>query len=126
MITVNRSLLATAVLSVLSTGVNAKIYPDQIVYDYLGVGACRSDYRPIDRYEAEEHKSALVALMGPWQVTGLKDNWVIMGSGHYGEIKQEETVTQRSVIQTMNHLRSQTILLNRFRKVAKSMFNMRW
>lgn len=90
MITVNRSLLATAVLSVLSTGVNAKIYPDQIVYDHLGVGVCRSDYRPIDRYEAEEHKSALLARMSHWQITGLKDNWVITGPGYYGVIKQEE------------------------------------
>ncbi|MFA0524029.1 aerolysin family beta-barrel pore-forming toxin [Vibrio sp. 10N.222.52.C3] len=91
MITVNRSLLATAVLSVLSTGVNAKIYPDQIVFDQLGEDVCRSGYRPIDRYEAEEQKSTLVARMGTWQITGLKGNWVIMGPGYHGEIKQSSS-----------------------------------
>ena len=91
MISINRSLLATAVLSVLSTGVNAKVYPDQIVFDQLGEDVCRSGYRPLDRYEAEEQKSALVARMGTWQITGLKGNWVIMGPGYHGEIKQSNS-----------------------------------
>ena len=91
MININRSLLATAVLSVLSTGVNAKVYPDQIVFDQLGEDVCRSGYRPLDRYEAEEQKSALVARMGTWQITGLKGNWVIMGPGYHGEIKQSNS-----------------------------------
>lgn len=91
MISINRSLLATAVLSVLSTGVNAKVYPDQIVFDQLGEDVCRSGYRPLDRYEAEEQKSALLARMGTWQITGLKGNWVIMGPGYHGEIKQSNS-----------------------------------
>ena len=91
MIRINRSLLATAVLSVLSTGVNAKIYPDQIVHDQLGDDVCRSGYRPLDRFEAEEQKSALLARMGTWQITGLKGNWVIMGPGYNGLIKQDTT-----------------------------------
>ena len=66
-----------------------QIDPDQIVFDRLGEDVCRSGYRPLDRYEAEEQKSALVARMGRWQITGLKGNWVIMGSGYKGEIKQE-------------------------------------
>ncbi|CAK1748223.1 Aerolysin [Vibrio crassostreae] len=91
MIRIKRSLLATAVLSVLSTGVNAKIYPDQIVHDQLGDDVCRSGYRPLDRFEAEEQKSALLARMGTWQITGLKGNWVIMGPGYNGLIKQDTT-----------------------------------
>ncbi|MCW1888917.1 hypothetical protein OK016_00640 [Vibrio chagasii] len=51
--------MAAAALSVLSTGVNAKIYPDQIVRGHLGDDVCRSGYRPLDRFEAEEHKTHL-------------------------------------------------------------------
>ena len=91
MIRINRSLLATAVLSVLSTGVNAKIYPDQIVHDQLGDDVCRSGSRPLDRFEAEEQKSALLARMGSWHITGLKGNWVIMGPGYKGLIKLDTT-----------------------------------
>jgi len=85
----NKSILAAAVLSVLSTGVNAKIYPDQIVRDQKGEDVCRSGYRPLDRYEAEEHKSSLLQQMGTWDIVGLKGNWVIMGSGYHGLIKQD-------------------------------------
>ncbi|EGU43968.1 MULTISPECIES: aerolysin family beta-barrel pore-forming toxin [Vibrio] len=89
MISKNKSILAAAVLSVLSTGVNAKIYPDQIVRDQKGEDVCRSGYRPLDRYEAEEHKSSLLQQMGTWDIVGLKGNWVIMGSGYHGLIKQD-------------------------------------
>ncbi len=89
MISKNKSILAAAVLSVLSTGVNAKIYPDQIVRDNLGDDVCRSGYRPLDRFEAEEHKNSLLQRMGTWDIVGLKDNWVIMGPGYYGLIKQD-------------------------------------
>ncbi|EDK28052.1 hypothetical protein VSWAT3_23979 [Vibrionales bacterium SWAT-3] len=89
MISRKKSILAAAVLSVLSTGVNAKIYPDQIVRDNLGDDVCRSGYRPLDRYEAEEHKNSLLPRMGTWDIVGLKDNWVIMGPGYYGLIKQD-------------------------------------
>ncbi len=89
MISRKKSILAAAVLSVLSTGVNAKIYPDQIVRDQLGEDVCRSGYRPLDRYEAEEHKSSLQARMGTWDIVGLLGNWVIMGPGYHGLIKQD-------------------------------------
>ncbi|MCP4954553.1 MAG: aerolysin family beta-barrel pore-forming toxin, partial [Photobacterium aquimaris] len=89
MISKNKSILAAAVLSVLSTGVNAKIYQDQIVRDQKGEDVCRSGYRPLDRYEAEEHKSSLLQQMGTWDIVGLKGNWVIMGSGYHGLIKQD-------------------------------------
>ncbi|MFA0036569.1 aerolysin family beta-barrel pore-forming toxin [Vibrio chagasii] len=88
MISRNKSILAAAVLSVLSTGVNAKIYPDQIVRDNLGDDVCRSGYRPLDRYEAQEYNSSILQQMGTWDIVGLKDNWVIMGPGYFGEIKQ--------------------------------------
>lgn len=86
---INISLLSAAILSTFASGVNAKIYPDQIVFDQLGEDVCRAGYRPLDRYEAEEQKSALLARMGQWQITGLKGDWVIMGSGYHGLIKRD-------------------------------------
>ncbi|UTZ21927.1 aerolysin family beta-barrel pore-forming toxin [Vibrio campbellii] len=89
MISINKSILAAAVLSVLSTGVNARIYPDQIVRDNLGEDVCRSDYRPLNRDEATEHKFAILQKMGQWDIIGLKDNWVIKGPGYDGVIKED-------------------------------------
>lgn len=86
---INISLLSAAILSTFASGVNAKIYPDQIVFDQLGEDVCRTGYRPLDRYEAEEQKSALLARMGQWQITGLKGDWVIMGPGYHGLIKRD-------------------------------------
>ncbi|MCR9943106.1 aerolysin family beta-barrel pore-forming toxin [Vibrio owensii] len=86
---INISLLSAAILSTFASGVNAKIYPDQIVFDQLGEDVCRAGYRPLDRYEAEEQKSALLARMGQWQITGLKGDWVIMGPGYHGLIKRD-------------------------------------
>ncbi|AXB32918.1 aerolysin family beta-barrel pore-forming toxin [Vibrio campbellii] len=88
MISKNKSILAAAVLSVLSTGVNAKVYPDQIVRDNLGEDVCRTDYRPLDHYEAQEHRDFLMQQMGKWDIVGLEGNWVIMGPGYHGEVKQ--------------------------------------
>ncbi|WP_163832055.1 aerolysin family beta-barrel pore-forming toxin [Spartinivicinus ruber] len=84
-----KKFLAVAVLAGLSAGSHAKIYPDQLVKDSLGDDVCRSGYRPIDHFEASTHRDYLVARMGQWEVAGLKDNWVIMGSGYNGEIKQD-------------------------------------
>ncbi len=53
---INISLLSAAILSTFATGTQAKIYPDQIVLDQLGEDVCRSGYRPLVRYEAEEQK----------------------------------------------------------------------
>lgn len=86
---INISLLSAAILSTFASGVNAKIYPDQIVFEQLGEDVCRAGYRPLDRYEAEEQKSALLARMGQWQITGLKGDWVIMGPGYHGLIKRD-------------------------------------
>ncbi|KZX70048.1 aerolysin [Vibrio sp. HI00D65] len=88
MISKNKSILAAAVLTVLSTGVNAKVYPDQIVRDNLGEDVCRTDYRPLDHYEAQEHRDFLMQQMGKWDIVGLEGNWVIMGPGYHGEVKQ--------------------------------------
>lgn len=85
----DKNTLMTVVLSLLSVGVNAKTYSDQIVHDHLGEDVCRSGYRPLDHFEAEEHKSSLQALMGTWEIFGLLDNWVIMGPGYNGIIKQD-------------------------------------
>ena len=88
-ISINKSILAAAVLSVLSTGVNARIYPDQIVRDNLGEDVCRSGYRPLERDEAQEHKNSLLQQMGNWDIIGLKGNWVIKGMGYNGVIKED-------------------------------------
>ncbi|MFY2510152.1 aerolysin family beta-barrel pore-forming toxin [Vibrio pectenicida] len=83
------SVLATIILAALTTSVQAKIYPDQLIIDTLGDDTCRSGYRPIDRFEAAQQKDYLIARMGQWQITGLQDNWVIMGANYYGQIKQD-------------------------------------
>lgn len=79
----------SVLVSILSASAQAKIYPDQLVLDQLGEDVCRSGYRPIDRYEASEQKDYIVSRMGQWQISGLKDNWVIMGPGYHGQIKQD-------------------------------------
>ncbi|WP_276319963.1 aerolysin family beta-barrel pore-forming toxin [Pseudoalteromonas sp. DL-6] len=38
--------------------------------------------------EAQTYRNELINKMGKWQITGLADGWVIMGSGYAGEIKQ--------------------------------------
>ncbi|EDP59921.1 aerolysin family beta-barrel pore-forming toxin [Vibrio sp. AND4] len=87
----NISLLSTAILSIFATNAHAKIYTDQIVLDNLGEDICRSGYRPLERHEALEHKNAIIGIMGKWQITGLKDDWVIMGPGYEGEIKSQKS-----------------------------------
>nr|WP_050717774.1 aerolysin family beta-barrel pore-forming toxin [Aeromonas tecta] len=64
------------------------IYPDQLKYFSLGSQRCGDDYRALTRNEAMSIRSDIVSKMGQWQITGLADNWVIMGSGYSGEIKQ--------------------------------------
>ncbi|WP_337969457.1 aerolysin family beta-barrel pore-forming toxin [Vibrio pectenicida] len=82
-------LIPSVLISVLSASAQAKIYPDQLVIDQLGEDICRSGYRPIDRFEASAQKDYIVSRMGQWQIAGLKDNWVIMGPGYHGRIKQD-------------------------------------
>ena len=89
MSTIKVPLISIAIFIFSSTNLHAKIYPDQLVIDTLGEDICRSEYRPINRFEAAQHKDYLVARMGKWQITGLDDNWVIMGPGYYGKIKQD-------------------------------------
>ncbi|WP_114783852.1 aerolysin family beta-barrel pore-forming toxin [Vibrio tetraodonis] len=82
-------LIPSVLISVLSANAQAKIYPDQLVTDQLGEDVCRTGYRPIDRFEANAQKDYIVSRMGQWQITGLKDDWVIMGPGYHGRIKQD-------------------------------------
>ncbi|CDT69311.1 Aerolysin-4 [Vibrio coralliirubri] len=88
MINVSRTILFSTALSVISFTAHAKIYSDQIVLDNLGEDICRSDYRPLSNTEAQEHKTALLSRMNVWDIAGLKNDWVIMGSGYHGLIKQ--------------------------------------
>ncbi|MCC5518725.1 aerolysin family beta-barrel pore-forming toxin [Vibrio splendidus] len=88
MINVSRTILFSTALSVISFTAHAKIYSDQIVLDNLGEDICRSDYRPLNNTEAQEHKTALISRMNVWDIAGLKNDWVIMGSGYHGLIKQ--------------------------------------
>lgn len=89
MYNVKEKVIVAAILSLLSSGTYAKIFPDQIVFDQLGEDQCRSGYRPLDRTEARQQTSALLARMSTWQITGLKDDWVIMGPGYHGKIKRD-------------------------------------
>ncbi|KKD61851.1 aerolysin [Grimontia sp. AD028] len=86
---VTLSLITLSLFSAFSTPSFAKIFPDQLVVDYQGEDVCRSGYRPITRSEATLHRDYLLSKMGQWQITGLKDDWVIMGTGHEGRIKQD-------------------------------------
>ena len=64
------------------------IYPDQLEYENLGMGVCSTNNRLITHSEAQIYRSDIVNKMGKWQITGLADGWVIMGSGYAGEIKR--------------------------------------
>lgn len=75
-------------LATYSQCVYANFEPNLIVYDELGEDACRIGYRPVSKTEAEAHRDSLVSQMGMWQITGLKGNWVIAGSGYEGHIKE--------------------------------------
>ncbi|WP_333913371.1 aerolysin family beta-barrel pore-forming toxin [Vibrio coralliirubri] len=88
MLNVRKTVLFSTALSVISFTTHAKIYSDQIVLDNLGEDICRSDYRPLSNTEAQEHKNALLSRMNVWDIAGLKNDWVIMGSGYHGLIKQ--------------------------------------
>ncbi len=123
---INISLLSAAILSTFATGAQAKIYPDQIVLDQLGEDVCRSGYRPLDRYEAEEQKSALLARMGQWQITGLKSDWVIMGPGYNGLIKRDLPNGKTFCYPDETQSESQIILPLPFLKGARSMSNTNW
>lgn len=92
MITINNSVfkaIINTIFFLLSGKVNAIVFEEQMVLDQLGDDVCRSDYRPITNIEAEQNRDYLISKMGRWQISGLKDNWVIMGSGYNGEIKQD-------------------------------------
>jgi hypothetical protein len=62
----------------------AAIYPDQLKNTS---GQCESNYRALNKSEAERYNDVIINKMGKWQVTALADNWVILGRGHQGEIK---------------------------------------
>ncbi|MCW0469214.1 hypothetical protein OH492_09685 [Vibrio chagasii] len=59
-------------VSVPSNGVNQRKYTSDRSSDNLGDDVCRSGYRPLDRFEAEEHKNSLLPRMGTWDIVGLK------------------------------------------------------
>ncbi|MEZ9397396.1 aerolysin family beta-barrel pore-forming toxin [Vibrio splendidus] len=88
MLNVSKTMLFSAALSLIPFTAHSKIYSDQIVLDKLGDDSCRSDYRPLNKFEAQEHKTALISRMSVWEIAGLQDDWVIMGSGYHGLIKQ--------------------------------------
>ncbi|MEZ8791105.1 aerolysin family beta-barrel pore-forming toxin [Vibrio splendidus] len=88
MLNVSKTVLFSSALCFISFATHAKIYSDQIVLDNLGDDICRSDYRPLNNTEAQEHKTALISRMNVWDIAGLKNDWVIMGSGYHGLIKQ--------------------------------------
>lgn len=64
------------------------VYPDQLRLFSLGQAVCGDKYRPVTREEAQSVKNNIVGMMGQWQISGLANGWVIMGSGYNGEIKQ--------------------------------------
>jgi hypothetical protein len=68
------------------------IYPDQLKNESLGAGVCSADNRLITKAEAQTYRNELTNKMGKWQITGLANGWVIMGSGYAGEIKQGTAV----------------------------------
>ncbi|MEZ9700663.1 aerolysin family beta-barrel pore-forming toxin [Vibrio sp. 10N.261.46.E12] len=91
MLNVSKTFLFSSALSFISFTTHAKIYSDQIVLDNLGEDVCRSDYRPLNHTEAQQHKTALLSRMNVWDIAGLKNDWVIMGSGYHGLIKQGQS-----------------------------------
>ena len=52
MSTIKVPLISIAIFIFSSTNLHAKIYPDQLIIDTLGEDICRSEYRPINRFEA--------------------------------------------------------------------------
>jgi hypothetical protein len=82
-----KSLIAIGILcSIGSTVAHAgAIYPEQLK---SVSGQCASDYRLLEKAEAERYNDAIVKKMGQWQINALADNWVIMGGGYSGEIKR--------------------------------------
>lgn len=82
-----KSLVTIGVLYAIgSTAANASaIYTEQLRVES---GQCASDYRALTESEAKRYREAIVSRMGQWQITGLADNWVILGSGHNGDIKR--------------------------------------
>ena len=90
MLNVSKTILFSTALSLIPLTAHSKIYSDQIVLDNLGEDVCRSDYRPLTHTEAQEHKTALISRMNVWDIAGLQDDWVIMGSGYHGLIKRDQ------------------------------------
>ncbi|WP_322112576.1 aerolysin family beta-barrel pore-forming toxin [Aeromonas veronii] len=86
-ISVNIILLST-IFMLMKVQAAEPIYPAQVKWYGLGQGVCANGYRPLTRDEAMSIKNSLVSRMGPWQITGLADGWVIMGPGYNGEIKK--------------------------------------
>ncbi|WP_163390189.1 aerolysin family beta-barrel pore-forming toxin [Enterovibrio norvegicus] len=86
------TLITLSLFSAFSAPSFAHIYPDRLVVDTGGEDVCRSGYRPITKNEATLHRDYLLSKMGQWQITGLKDDWVIMGYMGYadeGRIKRD-------------------------------------
>ncbi|WP_354688538.1 aerolysin family beta-barrel pore-forming toxin [Aeromonas sp. 19NY04SH05-1] len=86
------SLIISATLAA-QAGAAEPIYPDQLRLFSLGEDVCGADYRPINREEAQSVRNNIVAMMGQWQISGLANNWVILGPGYNGEIKPGKAST---------------------------------
>lgn len=69
------------------------VYPDQLRLFSLGEEVCGANYRPINREEAQSVRNNIAAMMGQWQISGLANNWVILGPGYSGEIKPGKAST---------------------------------
>jgi len=82
--------LSALSISILSAVNSAQAFAAVDILDVRLQGqSCNSEFRPVTRDEAELIKSGLVSQMGQWQITNLANGYVIMGSGHNGNIKQD-------------------------------------
>ncbi|QXC35342.1 aerolysin family beta-barrel pore-forming toxin [Aeromonas sp. FDAARGOS 1407] len=86
------SLIISATLAT-QAGAAEPIYPDQLRLFSLGEDVCGTDYRPVNREEAQSVRNNIAAMMGQWQISGLANNWVILGPGYNGEIKPGKAST---------------------------------
>ncbi len=123
MIKRNKSILATALLSIVSTGVSAKIYTDQIVFDQLGYNVCRDGYRPLDHYEAETNKNYLLDRMEQYQIVGLLGTWVIRGKGYRDNIIEDRPYGKTWCYPIEDISKIPTLSKNQSPKAPKLTFN---
>ncbi|EDP59920.1 aerolysin family beta-barrel pore-forming toxin [Vibrio sp. AND4] len=90
MLNVSTLLTMTLALSLLSTFAHSKVFSDQLVIDEMENHQCRSGYRQLNHQEALEHRNSLLSRMQTWDIVGLENGWVIMGTGYHGKIKPEQ------------------------------------